>query len=685
MFSSSAAHDCHRNLEPVWQSDVGSSPVVSSPVLADFNGDNVRDVLVTSFNGQVSTVDGRSGHDLPGWPVTLSGKMLFAAPLLYDYDNDGLHEVLLATADGIVIFVKSDGTFLEGETLMVPPLVKKRDWFVIDYQQIKNTEYITSLSQPTKSARLASYSEFIVDPDLPKEKQWISNTSSSYGVDYTFWSKYHPGVRPSGLSTDGSAVYIDPHILSTPFITDFDGDGSEEELVIATNFYFEDRSPSSPSGQGLSSEELQNYLGSGVVVFNLHTKQLVFSSILEVSRQSSQYPGYVLSAASSVPGAGVVVGTSSGNVYLVKSSTTEPQTLIAMDSVPGQVIASDVNQDGSFEILAIDNSGNVACKDLKGKMVWEATVSSSSAAGIRVADVDGDGFTEAVFATFDGYVWVLEGDTGKVLKGWPVKLPSEVRATVLVTKLIPGENGASDIIIPLVDGQIAIIRGSDRCMELISIGKPVLAGAVSSDLLTGRPGLELVLGTDDGTLMCLANTPYTVTSSLPLDMNELFSWPAESLPCSGATFYFGKVGVRFTAKSQQNTKISGQSFAVEFEINDDQPKEVKGKEYNIKIVIGRQLAVFRKSYRYPGVYTELVSAPSQPCRAVVTIRLTTQHGQCFETFYHASFNLHFKDDIAWLLLVPFVTTGLLLLILHGWTQLSPDLLPLTVTKRKRER
>ena len=33
--------------------------------------------------------------------------------------------------------------------------------------------------------------------------------------------------------------------------------------------------------------------------------------------------------------------------------------------------------------------------------MWEATVSSSSASGIRVADVDGDGFMEAVVATFD--------------------------------------------------------------------------------------------------------------------------------------------------------------------------------------------------------------------------------------------------------------------------------------------
>ena len=44
------------------------------------------------------------------------------------------------------------------------------------------------------------------------------------------------------------------------------------------------------------------------------------------------------------------------------------------------------------------------------------------------------------------YLWVLEGDTGKVLDGWPVKLPSQVRATVLLTKLVPGESSAADIV-----------------------------------------------------------------------------------------------------------------------------------------------------------------------------------------------------------------------------------------------
>ena len=47
---------------------------------------------------------------------------------------------------------------------------------------------------------------------------------------------------------------------------------------------------------------------------------------------------------------------------------------------------------------------------------------------------------------------------------------------------------------------------------MVSVDKPVLAGAVSADLLKDRPGLELVLGTDDGTLICLSNKPEAFTN-----------------------------------------------------------------------------------------------------------------------------------------------------------------------------
>ena len=49
--------------------------------------------------------------------------------------------------------------------------------------------------------------------------------------------------------------------------------------------------------------------------------------------------------------------------------------------------------------------------------------------------------------------------------------------------------------------------------------------------------------------------------------------------------FMDKVGVRFTQKSHQNTKITGRSFPVEFEIKDDQPQDVKGNVYNIKVCV----------------------------------------------------------------------------------------------------
>ena len=56
-----------------------------------------------------------------------------------------------------------------------------------------------------------------------------------------------------------------------------------------------------------------------------------------VVQKHSQYPAYALLSGSAIPGGGIVVGTSSGTVYFIKSSLNEPLSLSTMDSVPGQV------------------------------------------------------------------------------------------------------------------------------------------------------------------------------------------------------------------------------------------------------------------------------------------------------------------------------------------------------------
>lgn len=44
----------------------------------------------------------------------------------------------------------------------------KKDWFLIDSKQIKNQDYMRSVFNPTKSARLASFAEFTSRPNPVK-------------------------------------------------------------------------------------------------------------------------------------------------------------------------------------------------------------------------------------------------------------------------------------------------------------------------------------------------------------------------------------------------------------------------------------------------------------------------------------------------------------------------------------
>ncbi len=95
-------------IEPVPPANLRSN---ASPIIADFNGDEICDVAVVSANGTVQILKGKttypSGEML--WKLNIQeSKRLISSPSAYDFDKDGIPELVFGTEDGRIIVAKSN-------------------------------------------------------------------------------------------------------------------------------------------------------------------------------------------------------------------------------------------------------------------------------------------------------------------------------------------------------------------------------------------------------------------------------------------------------------------------------------------------------------------------------------------------------------------------------------------------
>lgn len=100
---------------PGWPIGVGDK-IISSPVLADVDGDGDFEIFVFDRSGRfhgyhVDSIDGVPGPDaLPGWPVQLAPlEIAPPSPAVADFDHDGVPEFVVNGADAVVI-LRADGT-----------------------------------------------------------------------------------------------------------------------------------------------------------------------------------------------------------------------------------------------------------------------------------------------------------------------------------------------------------------------------------------------------------------------------------------------------------------------------------------------------------------------------------------------------------------------------------------------
>ena len=69
-------------MRKLWSSNLRNSPLTATPLLFDVDGDGYKDIVASSFSGEVWAVHGESGHIVDNWPFFVEDRAFHASPLV---------------------------------------------------------------------------------------------------------------------------------------------------------------------------------------------------------------------------------------------------------------------------------------------------------------------------------------------------------------------------------------------------------------------------------------------------------------------------------------------------------------------------------------------------------------------------------------------------------------------------
>ncbi len=437
---------------------------------------------------------------------------------------------------------------------------------------------------------------------------------------------------------------------------------------------------------------LSNYLGTGLVVFDLGRMTLRWSVHLDLSTDAASFKAYAYSppAAADADGDGqleVFVGTSVGFVYsFAPSGVLRPGFPLQMGEVQAGVSLADVDGDGLLELVAADTRGNVAAFDAaSGAERWERHLASMVAQSATFADVNGDGALDVILPTADGCVHVLDGRTGADVAPFPFRTRGRIMAPVTPVALPrAGATGAPAVtlIAASFDGFVYFINGLRGCAEAVDVGETIYSAPLLDDV-DGDGKSEVILATMNGNVLCLT-TPWA--------HHPLMAWSSQSPGGSNPSARGGGSGVFVTPASAAAGDVSGDSFAVQFTVQDARPGAkaaaarvalrrrgaaaaaaagVDGSAlaaapagaYAVTVTLrvpGRAPEVTAASYNVPGTYTLALPVPRTRGTGAVTVQLRDAYGLVSEDSYSVAFHVRYYRILKWLLVAPFTAMALAL-------------------------
>ncbi|WVZ16819.1 hypothetical protein V8G54_009801, partial [Vigna mungo] len=436
-------------------------------------------------------------------------------------------------------------------------------------------------------------------------------------------------------------VNVDSHILCTPVIADIDNDGVSEMIVAVSYFFDHEYYDNQEHRKELGDIDIGKYVAGGIVVYNLDTKQIKWTTDLDLSTDTSNFRAYIYSSPTVVDLDGdgnldILVGTSYGMFYVLDHhGKVREKFPLEMAEIQGSVVAADVNDDGKIELVGADAHGNVA--------------------GPTVGDIDGDGHTELVVPTLSGKIHVLDGRDGSSIGRYPYPTHGRIMNQILLVDLNkPKEKKKGlTIVTTSFDGYLYLIDGPTGCADVVDIGETSYS-MVLADNVDGGDDLDLIVTTMNGNVFCFS------TPSPHHPLKARYAWRLPSQGRNNVANMYNREGIYVTHPYRAFRDEEGKSFWVEIEIVDNY-RYPSGHQGPYKVTTsllvpgnyqGERTIKLNNTYDLPGKYRIKLPTVSVRTTGTVLVEMVDRNGLYFSDDFSLTFHMHYYKLLKWLLVLP---------------------------------